>query len=175
MKKLEYTPQGFSDYLRDLKKGDHIIVKRDGRNLNKTVVSSRGAATGVVRADNDCFSLEDGVSEKSGFRIMCPSATVIRQWEICERRRGLADRANAKFSHKRCMSLCIEDLTELAEIIGIDRDWLHSTDKKHFGKGTLREAIADAVKQIWRYDRIVKMEMEDLEYITDMMEGRLQD
>jgi len=174
MKQLEYEPQAFADYLGDLKKGDFVIVKRKGHEFVKRPVSSVNKSLGLVRVDKDAFDIESGISSKTTFRIMCPSSTVIHQWKNCIERSGLAERANEKFSHKKCMSLPIDDLKELARIIGVHETWIEKTDRDLRGTGDIKTAIADVVKTMWRYDLIVKMDFDDLEYITDMLEGRLQ-
>jgi hypothetical protein len=73
------------------------------------------------------------------------------------------------------MSLDIEDLKELAKIVGVHETWLEKTARDLHGTGKSHKAIADVVKTMWRYDVIVKLPFEDLEYIVDMLEGRLQD
>ena len=174
MKRLEYTPEKFSKYLSGLKKGDFVIVKRRGHEFVKVAVSSSNRVKEVVRADKDAFDIRTGISEKTTFRIMCPSETVIHQWKNCIERSSLAQRANDKFSHKKLMSLGIDDLKELARIVGVHETWIEKTDRELRGNGNIHKAIADVVKTMWRYDLVVKMEFDDLEYITDMLEGRLQ-
>lgn len=173
MKQLEYSHKGFADYLRGLTKGDFVIVKRRGHEFVKVAVTSASGDT--IRADKDTFSVQTGISEKTGYRIMCPSENVIWQWKNCIERGRLADRADAKFSHKKCMSLDVEDLKELAKIVGVHETWLEKTARDLHGTGKSHKAIADVVKTMWRYDVIVKLPFEDLEYIVDMLEGRLQD
>jgi hypothetical protein len=173
MKQLEYTPEGFREYLQYLKKGDVIIIKKDGHEFVKTTVTSTGDHPGVVRAIKDVFSAEDGVSQRTAHRIMCPSKNVLHQWEVCIHRGTLADRADKAFSHEKCMKLIPEDLKELLRLIGVNEDWIHNADREFRETVKLKKEFSDIACRMWRYNVIVKIPLDDLEYLVDMLEGRL--
>lgn len=173
MKRLEYTKDGFRDYLLGLRKGDFVIVMKDGHEFVKLAVSSIDSKNGWIRADHDKFSMNDGFSVKTKSRIMCPSQNVIGQWETCILRGRLADRASTAFSHKKCMSLPIEDLRELLTSIGVSEDWLKNIDREFRETGKLKQELSDIACKMWRYNVVVRLPIDDLEYLIDLLEGRL--
>lgn len=173
MKRLEYTRDGFRDYLNNLVRGDSVIIMRDGHEFIKSSITSKDARNRVLRADRDRFSMEDGKSQKTPSRIMCPSNTVIGQWETCQRRASLAKRASDAFSRKKCMSIPIFDLRELLTLIGVSEDWVKNVDREHRGTGKLQAELTDVACKIWRHNVIVRLPIDDLEYLVDLLEGRL--
>lgn len=117
MRLYEFSEHTFLDYLDRLEVGDKAIVKKRGHEFVKMKVTAVNEKAGLVRCSPHAFCRETGVSEKSGYRIMLPTETTLKQLNGCEVRKSKVDRIMKAIDPGKMVKYPMEDLDDLLDIV----------------------------------------------------------